>query len=322
MSSRVLLVDTDSLIPNLALMKISAYHKSIGDQVGFDINDPDKVYASVIFKHNKHKVDGLKFYYPNAEIDIGGSGYDLKKCLPAEIDRMQPDYDLYPKCDYYLGFTSRGCIRHCPFCIVPIKEGNYKTVCHVSEICHGENFTKCVLMDNNILADKDHFLETAYWLIDNNISVDFNQGLDARLFDQEVVDVLASLRAFRTWRIAFDSMDYKEDVLRAILMMEAAGISLKHDVMCYVYCDSDDDVEDAVNRCRILKENGVTAYAMLNIDTPITPRMQRLKNWTIPQCFWSCDYDEVDEKTRNKIRNKKSKTCMYKPTSESLEAAL
>jgi len=317
MSSRVLLVDTDSLIPNLALMKISAYHKSIGDQVGFDVNDPDKVYASVIFKHNKHKVDGLKFYYPNAEIDIGGSGYDLKKCLPAEIDRMQPDYDLYPKCDYYLGFTSRGCIRHCPFCIVPIKEGGYKTVCHVSEICSGHDFKKCVLMDNNILADKKHFFETADWLISHNIAVDFNQGLDARLFNQDIVDALVSMKAYKTWRIAFDSMAYKDEVLKAVSLMRDAGISLKHDVMCYVYCDSDDDLEDAVNRCRILKENGVTAYAMLNIDTPRTPDMQRLKDWTRPWCFWSCDYAEVDRR----LRHKKSKTCIYKPTSKSLEAA-
>jgi len=281
----------------------------LGDEVGFNVTDPDKVYASIIFKHNKHKIDGLRFYYPRAEIDIGGSGYDLHKCLDPEIESMQPDYSIYPECDYYLGFTSRGCIRHCSFCIVPTKEGRFNVVRHISEICHGENFNKCVLMDNNILADKKHFFETADWLIDHKISIDFNQGLDARLFDQDVVNKLAELKAFRTWRIAFDSLDYEEDVLRAAHMMEGVGISLNHDVMCYVYCDSDDDVDDAVNRCRILKDVGVTAYSMLNIDVPRTPRMQKLKDWTRPWTFWSCDYSECDRHVRHEKSKCKVKEC-------------
>lgn len=296
---RVLLIDIDSKIPNLALMKVSAYYKSLGCEVGFNIADPDLVYASVIFKHNRHKVDGLKFYYPDAVIDIGGSGYDLRKRLDIKIESMQPDYSIYPECDYYLGFTSRGCIRHCPFCIVPIKEGRFNVVRHISDICHGEDFTKCVLMDNNILADKKHFFETVEWLRSHEIAVDFNQGLDARLFDEEVAECLASLKAFRSWRIAFDSMAYKEDVLKAVRMMDDVGISLKHGVMCYVYCDSDDDVDDAVNRCRILKDAGVTAYSMLNIDVPRTPRMQKLKDWTRPWTFWSCDYSECDRQIRH-----------------------
>lgn len=297
---KVLLVDVDSKIPNLALMKTSAYYRSQGCEVGFHVSDPDMVYASVIFKHSRHKTDGLRFYYPQATIDIGGSGYDLHKTLPKEIECMQPDYGLYPDCDYYLGFTSRGCIRHCPFCIVPIKEGQFRVTSHISEICHGEDFQKCVLMDNNILADREHFFETADWLIENNISVDFNQGLDTRLFDQEIADKLAELKRWRGYRIAFDSMAYKPSVLKAIEMMRTAGISLKHDVMCYVYCDSDADVDDAVERCRILKNAGVTAYAMLNLDVPRTPRMQKLKDWTRPWAFWSCDYDDYDRHIRHK----------------------
>ena len=101
---RILLIDIDSKIPNLALMKLSAYHRTCNDDVGFDITDPDKVYASVIFRKNKHLVDGLKFYYPNADIIIGGSGYDISVSLPDEIELMKPDYSLYPECDYSIGF--------------------------------------------------------------------------------------------------------------------------------------------------------------------------------------------------------------------------
>ena len=111
MNKRVLLIDVDSKIPNLALMKIAMYHRTQGDTVGFNIEDPDKVYASVVFKRNHHSVDGLRVFYPNADINIGGSGYDLSLSLPPEVERMTPDYSIYPDCDRYYGFTTRGCIR-------------------------------------------------------------------------------------------------------------------------------------------------------------------------------------------------------------------
>lgn len=78
MNKKILLIDIDSKLPNLALMKLSAHHKNKGDNVSFNNTDkPDIVYASVIFNKNKHLVDGLRFYYPNAEVVIGGSGYNL-----------------------------------------------------------------------------------------------------------------------------------------------------------------------------------------------------------------------------------------------------
>jgi hypothetical protein len=105
----VLLVDVDSRIPNLALMKLSAYHKAQGHNVGFDIKDPDLVFASVIFKANKHLVDGLQFWYPSAKINIGGSGYDLASTLPDEIEYMKPDYSLYPEVCASCGNVKKHC---------------------------------------------------------------------------------------------------------------------------------------------------------------------------------------------------------------------
>lgn len=123
---KVLLVDADSKIPNLALMKIAQYHKSQGDTVGFGVNNPDKIYCSIVFKKNRHSADGLRFLYPDAELDIGGSGYSLEKKLPDDIESLSPDYSIYPDCDSYYGFTTRGCIRRCHFCIVNKKEGLFR----------------------------------------------------------------------------------------------------------------------------------------------------------------------------------------------------
>ena len=106
-------------------MKISAWHKLQGDEVGFNIQDPDKVYISCVFSKNKGQAKGIAKFYPDAEIDIGGSGIDLKKELPPQIEHLKPDYDLYPS-TYSQDYTSRGCVRKCEFCIVPEKEGMIK----------------------------------------------------------------------------------------------------------------------------------------------------------------------------------------------------
>ncbi len=84
---RTLLVDVDSTIPNLALMHISTWKKAEGNEVGFSVTDPDEIYASCVFDWNRHKTDGLRFMYPDARIDIGGSGVSLSLPLTASPGR-------------------------------------------------------------------------------------------------------------------------------------------------------------------------------------------------------------------------------------------
>ena len=122
-SVKVLLIDVDSKIPNLALMKISAYHKFNGDEVGFNVQNPDKVYISCIFSRNRTKAIGIPTLF-RCVCELGGYGINDKQ-LPSEVEHIMPDYDLY-RCDYSFGFTTRGCIRNCDFCIVPKKEGKIK----------------------------------------------------------------------------------------------------------------------------------------------------------------------------------------------------
>lgn len=299
---KVLLIDVDSTIPNLALMKVSAYHKSLGDEVGFHISDPDKVYASVIFKKNRHLVDGLKFLYPDAELDIGGSGYDLAKKLPDCIEQMSPDYDLYPECDRYYGFTTRGCIRNCPFCIVPIKEGKFKKLYEKTfdalwNITSGMDgrFDKIEFMDNNILANKNWFYRLCK-AVEGKYLVDFNQGLDIRLMDDDVATHLAKLKPITCWKFAFDNIAYKDAVLKGIDILNRNGVCVRNKVFFYVYVDSDKDFYDALNRCMILKEHGATPYVMLNQDVKHTRRMKELKRWCRPWIFWSINFEDYTRK--------------------------
>ena len=126
---RVGLVDVDGKgsFPNLALMKISAWHKAYGDSVEWynPFDEYDKVYMSKVFTHTPD----YGYYINNAaEVDKGGTGYSLDKVLPVEIDCLQPDYSLYPNIDRNTayGFLTRGCPNKCKWCIVPKKEGDVR----------------------------------------------------------------------------------------------------------------------------------------------------------------------------------------------------
>lgn len=293
----VLLIDVDSTIPNLALMKISAYHKSVGDNVGFNIVDPDLIYCSIIFKKNRHLADGLRFLYPNSKIDVGGPGYDLNKKLPDYIEEMTPDYTLYPDNDRYLGFSSRGCIRSCPFCIVRRKEGKFRLLYDdpikaLSSIMGNTKYKKIELMDNNILADKKWFMSLTDEIIKLNLKVDFNQGLDIRLMDADIAKRLTELKPINVFKFAFDNIGYKDHVVKGIDILKNAGLDVRHKCLFYVYVDNDNCFDDAVNRCRILKELNTTPYIMLNQDVKHTIRLKNLKRWCRPWIFWKIDITE------------------------------
>lgn len=284
---RVLLVNSDSIYPNLALMKVSAYHKALGDEVGFYVTEPDRVYVSIIFKENKHMADGPRCFYPDADVIVGGSGYDLTAKLPEEIENCNPDYSIYPGINYSIGHTSRGCVRRCYFCVVPQKEGQYQRYKHPSEWVQHK---KVMLMDNNWYADKSWFFETSQWFIDNNIALDVTQGMDIRLLDDEIAEQLTKIKWWNPMHFAFDDRSSEQQVIRGLDILKAHGVNTKQDMSVYVYCHDDAQVMDAVERCRILKRNRTTAFSMCNIDKPLSQGMKNLKRWTRPPCFWSCDY--------------------------------
>ena len=187
------LVDVDGHnFPNLALMKISAYHKK-GDNVEWA--DPlfgnyNRVYMSKVFTHTPDNTD---IY--NCEVVKGGTGYDAEIKLPEDIDRMQPDYSLYPNWpkDTAIGFLTRGCIRNCKWCIVPKKEGFIAPYMDIEDVCEHGRFKKAVLLDNNVIACNEGIAQLDK-IASLGISVDFNQAMDARLITPEIANVMARIK--------------------------------------------------------------------------------------------------------------------------------
>lgn len=240
--------------PNLALMKLSAWHKKQGDDVSlnFPLDIPDKIYASCVFPWHKPKELSPLVQY-------GGSGlkdYSIK--LPYETEHIMPDYDLYPDTDWSMGYTSRGCIRHCQFCKVREKEGLLQVWAEPAEF-YDPRFDKIVLLDNNILP-AENCIDTFKWLIKKRLLTDFNQGLDIRCLDDEKVFYLSQIRV-KQYRFAFDSLSYEKQVRAGIDLMLKGGIA-KRKLSFYVLVGFDKD-DGAIERMKLLQSYGIDVYPML-----------------------------------------------------------
>ena len=283
---RISLIDVDSKIPNLALMKISAYYKKKGDTVGFNLSNPDKIFSSIIFTKNKGKakngsLDKVKRIY-------GGSGYNLSDWLPDDVEYIKPDYDLYPS-SYSQGFTTRGCINKCSFCIVPLKEGKFQRWQHPKDF-HDERFKDIMIMDNNWLANREWFMDTSQWIIDKGLNV-LEHGLDIRLVDREIIGQLQDLK-IKLWHFAFDKSSIESIVRDKIELLKDCGVNLRNNTSFYVYCDSDSCFDDALHRCNILRSLGTNASVMFNCENHKTKRIRDLMKWSWRRClYWKIPFE-------------------------------
>lgn len=294
---KIRLIDIDSKIPNLALMQLSAYHKSLGDEVGFDVENPDRVYISCIFSKNAGKARGVATLYPDAEVILGGTGIDHHSKIPEPAWKIKPDYSLYPDTKYDLGFTTRGCIRKCPFCVVPAKEGKFHRWQHVSEF-HQEGHKIVKLLDNNIGADKEWFFENTNWIIDHNLKVNICQGMDIRILTEEVAEQLARLKFVdNIINFAWDNIEDEEKIFAGIQMLKEAGVPMQK-ISFYVLTGFNTTFEQDIYRTQRLREAGVLCFVMQYKPTYQTRCLARWANkrWI----YKSVPFAEYDPHYRGK----------------------
>lgn len=249
---KVCLHDSDHMdYMNYALMKISAYHKSIGDTVEWwlPIKDYDILYSSKVFNYTP-----IDPYLPETTIR-GGTGYGLYTDLPKDVDDMFPDYSIYPEYNHAIGFLTRGCIRHCPWCVVPKKEGQLRPYRTWQEVKRPDS-RDIVFMDNNVLA-LDYGIEQMEDMIGKNVRVDFNQGLDARLITPEVADILSRLKWINYIRMSCDTDAMLDVVLDKVRLLGEKGVK---PYRIYVYLLIQ-DVESAERRAIALRDANVQVFA-------------------------------------------------------------
>lgn len=236
----------DSKIPNLAAMKISAYHKQLGDKVllNFPLMKADISYASVIFQWTPDPIADL----------VGGPKYPEGK-LPDEMDSMKPDYSIYPSIEYSMGYTYKACPRTCEHCIVPKQRLDDK---HYSiwEF-HDSRFKKICLMNNNTFADpnwRDTFAE----IEDAKLTIIDHNGYDLRLIGEEQAHWLKRLRFEGYRHFAWDYPEHEEDILRGLCNLKKAGIN---QAMVYVMIGHTTHKEN-LNRIYLIDAMGFDPFVM------------------------------------------------------------
>jgi len=291
--------------PPLGLLKLAAYHRQRGDLVrlvnGISKNgfDPDVIYVTSLFTYAWEPVhEVIRFYsnkYRKARVIVGGiygslcsdhleqafgHRIEIYKGLVPEMEGLLPDYSLIPEWKASILFSSRGCIRRCPFCSVPQLEPEFEAKKSIKHLIY-PGHKRVILWDNNFLA-------SPYWqnifdeLEESKLEIDFNQGLDARLLTEETALRLRRLR-IPIVRLAYDSKGIKKSLKKAISLLKDVGISGRRIVVycLYGYLDTP---EDFLERITDLMTWGVVAYPMryqplepCNKDSYVSP------NWTRKQ---------------------------------------
>lgn len=265
---KILLINIDSKIPNLALKKIEKFYKDKGYEIIWNFplakNKVDKIYVSCVFTINRHKCKDWE-----GIADIGGSGYDLHKKLSPEIEAVKPRINW--------GFTTRGCIRKCYFCIVPQKEGSIRVIGDIYDLWDGKS-KNIMILDNNILAIPLHFKNICSQLRKENLIVDFNQGLDHRLLTPNICKELLSLRHKQEIRFAFDNIEDKFTVLKALRLLKKMGLKDWRS-RWYIYIGEKDTFETVFERMELLRNYKQAVYVMRDIKVYNRPEFIALSAW-------------------------------------------
>lgn len=237
------LIQVDGKTPNLALMKLEKHYRDLGHETFFI--DLSTVKADFWF---------------GSKIFMGGSGYEIKSKLPEDVEEITPDYDKFGL-DHSIGFTSRGCIRNCDFCIVREKEGIQHDV-KMDWITK----SKVLLLDNNFLASSQ-WKEKLQYFIDNKIKVCFNQGLDLRLITEDKAELLSKVDyrddQFKSKRLyfAWDHIKDEKIIIEKLNLLISKGIKPSN-IMIYVLIDFNSTFEEDMYRTNKLIELGVKPFIM------------------------------------------------------------
>jgi hypothetical protein len=281
----VRLTHLDGKLPNLALMKLSHWHKDRGDEVVLsrsvnpDMWEPEygKVYGSAIFTRSMPLVERFKTVWPQGV--VGGSvlgGADEWRSVERELgvtEYEHYDYSIYDGYASSIGFTMRGCRLACGFCLVPRMEGKPRSVNTIADIWRGAPWPRhLILLDNDFFGQPPKQYEARIQeILDGNFKVSFNQGINVRLLrKQEHADALARMKCMDdgfTRRCIYTAFDNSEDEIvfrRGIEFLLSAGFK-GDDTLVYMLIgfDQAETWGKIMARRAIMCEYNVRVYPMV-----------------------------------------------------------
>lgn len=285
----------DGKLPNLALMRLSHYYKSKNYNIHFtrhitpeSIKNYDKVYASAIFKFSNKRIKRLLEIYPNAIIGGTGTGNWTLKIENYIGDYFKYDYSIYPEFEHSIGFTQRGCRLKCPFCVVPKKEGKNISVSSIYDIWRGDAYPKKIhLLDNDFFGQpEEQWKERVNELKDGKFKVCFNQGINIRMINEEVAQVLTEIEyredSFRRRRLytAWDNLGDEKRFFNGIDILNKYGIPNKQ-IMAYMLIgyDKKETWKRIFYRFNKMVERGILPYPMVYDNE--NKKLKRFQRWVI-----------------------------------------
>ena len=215
-----------------------------------------------------------------------------------------PDYDLYRpygvENDTAYGFLTKGCPRGCAFCHVVGMQGRCTyTFAQLAEFWNGQKFIK--LLDPNLTASRDWEMHLRD-LADSRASIDFTQGLDARLMTKEKCEAINQVR----WkRIHFAWDNPKDDLTPKFeLIREHMNRCNKNNVSAYVLTNFNSTFQEDLYRVETLRRLNIQPYVMIYRKHTAPVEVRKLQRWCSPFIFWKVptfeEYDANERKDRKR----------------------
>ena len=294
---QVRLTHIDGKLPNLALMKLSHWHRAQGDEVTLartpspSMFEPqyDLVYGSSIFQWSSGKVvKALREAFPDAI--IGGTGTDTVETVEQALgleEYEHYDYSIYPEYQWSIGFTQRGCRLNCGFCVVPKKEGKPKSINSIWDIWREGTDRAVVLLDNDFFG-QELWRERIGEIQDGGFKVNFSQGINIRMVTPEAAEALATIRYYdgkftaRRLYTAWDNLGQENVFFKGLDMLKDAGIPGNH-VVVYMLIGykPGETMDEILYRHRRLKDEGCWPYPMVYNNTYANADLKRFQRWVL-----------------------------------------
>lgn len=276
-----------TVYPNVALMKISAYHKQRGDSVewALPLESYDIVYESKLFTFSPAPT----WPWMADKVVRGGTGYDIESKLPNDIEQITDvDWSLYSRSGFSVNFLSRGCIRKCPFCLVRRKEGYIHPVRPLTVPDHAEWVE---ILDNNFFANP-RLDDAAQWVHDSGKPITLN-GVDVRMMTDDHYRILQSFKMHGRIHIAWDNP--KDKILPKIEHMTKFISPWR--IVCYVLVGFNSTIQEDLMRIQGLESIGVSPFVMVYRDYTTNNEpdvlLKHLQRWcNRREIFKSCTFNE------------------------------